>query len=53
MEDMEKINVYVSVEAKQTLKQFKLDHRCKRQDDALDALLKDWDRMNKEQQMDR
>lgn len=48
MDDIRKINVYVSVVAKELLITYKRENGFARQDDALDALILDWGEMNKQ-----
>ena len=49
MDEIRKINVYISKEAKALLIQYQRDNDFPRQDDALDELIKDWNKMNNNQ----
>jgi len=48
LDEIRKINIYVSKEAKDLLIKYQRDNDFPRQDDALDALIKDWGQMNTE-----
>ena len=52
MEEIRKINVYVSLVAKDRLVQFQRSKKIARQDDALDTMILDWDRMNEKRLME-
>lgn len=46
MNEIRKINVYVSLVAKNLLIKYQRDNEFARQDDALDALIVEWDEMS-------